>query len=87
MRKIGVVLTSVALAVGLLFSGSYTNSTDDVNKAQAQTAKPNIIFILTNDQPQSTLSYMPNVQSRLKGKGRTFSNAFNVYPLLCPRQL
>ena len=27
-------------------------------------AKPNIIFILTYDQPESTLSYMPNIQSR-----------------------
>ena len=84
MRKFVVVLASVALAIGLLFSGSYTGTTDDMSKAQALTAKPNIVFILTDDQPQSTLSYMPNVQSRLKGKGRTFTNAFNVYPLCCP---
>jgi len=55
-----------------------------MSKAQAQVARPNIIFILTDDQPQSTLSYMPNVQNRLKDKGRTFTNAFNVYPLCCP---
>jgi hypothetical protein len=36
-----------------------------MSKAQeAMTAKPNIIFILTYDQPESTLSYMPNIQSR-----------------------
>jgi N-acetylglucosamine-6-sulfatase len=86
MKKIGVVLASVALAVGLLFFGAYTATTDDARKAQAQTApaKPNIIFILTDDQPESTLRYMPNVQSRLKGEGRNFNNAFNVYPLCCP---
>src|SRR5215212_8132289 len=86
MRKVGVVLASMALAVGLLFSSFYTDSTDLMSKAQAQTvsAKPNIIFILTDDQPQSTLSYMPNVQRRIKGKGTTFTNAFNVYPLCCP---
>src|SRR5215210_7895510 len=86
MSKLGVVLASAALAVGMLFSGFYTDITDDMSQAQAQTvaAKPNIVFILTDDQPQSTLSYMPNVQSRLKDKGRTFSNAFNVYPLCCP---
>ena len=82
--RVGVVLASMALAVGLLLSGFYAGTTNDMSKAQAQTAKPNIIFILTDDQPQSTLSYMPNVQSRLKGKGRTFSNALNVYPLCCP---
>jgi N-acetylglucosamine-6-sulfatase len=86
MRKIVFVLASVALAVGLLFSGSYTDTTDDLSqpRVQTSTANPNIIFILTDDQPQSTLSYMPNVQSRLKGQGRTFTNAFNVYPLCCP---
>jgi N-acetylglucosamine-6-sulfatase len=86
MRKVGVVLASVALAVGLLFFGSYTSTTDDMREAQAQTASasPNIIFILTDDQPKSTLPYMPNLQSRLKGEGRTFTNAFNVYPLCCP---
>ena len=36
-----------------------------MSKAQeAMIAKPNIIFILTYDQPESTLSYMPNIQSR-----------------------
>ena len=59
--------------------------TEDMSKAQeAMTAKPNIIFILTYDQPENTLSYMPNIQSRPKDRGRTFTNAFNVYPLCCP---
>jgi hypothetical protein len=35
MKKIGVVLASVALAVGLLYFGSYTYSTDYVSQAQA----------------------------------------------------
>jgi|SRR5215216_2445412 len=83
--RVGVVLASMATAVGLLFSGFYTiGNSDHMSKAQAQAARPNIIFILTDDQPQSTLPYMPNVQNRLKDQGRTFSNAFNVYPLCCP---
>ena len=54
MRKIIVVLAPVALAVGLLFFGSYTGGTDDRDKAQAQTAtaataQPNIVFILADD--------------------------------------
>src|SRR5215204_918331 len=53
-------------------------------QADAQSAPhPNIIFVMTDDQAESTLSHMPNVQS-LKAKGLTFTNAFNVYPLCCP---
>ena len=86
MRKIGVVLASAALAVGALFLGSYVAPAASMRKAKALTApvRPNIIFILTDDQPQSTLSYMPNVQSRLKGEGRAFAHAFNLYPLCAP---
>jgi N-acetylglucosamine-6-sulfatase len=53
--------------------------------AQAQTtSRPNIVFIMPDDQAESTLRFMPNVQGLLKAKGRTFTNAFNVYPLCCP---
>lgn len=80
MRKIVLASASVVLVVllSLGVSGSIPRN------AEALTVKPNIVFILTDDQPQSTLSYMPNVQGRLEGEGRTFSNAFNVYPLCCP---
>jgi arylsulfatase A-like enzyme len=53
--------------------------------ADAQTAgRPNIVFVMTDDQTESTLRFMPNVEGLLKAKGRTFTNAFNVYPLCCP---
>jgi N-acetylglucosamine-6-sulfatase len=64
----------VAIAVVLLVVGC---------AAQAQT-KPNILFILTDDQAESTLAYMPNVQNLIQQKGHAFSNAFNAYPLCCP---
>ena len=71
-------LTFVAVVVLLAF-GLGTSA-----QAQVAAERPNVIFILTDDQPKSTLRYMPNVQSRLKGEGRTFTNSFNVYPLCCP---
>lgn len=46
--------------------------------------RPNIIFILTDDQSKETLKYMPAVQAELMAKGMTFDNAFTVTPLCCP---
>lgn len=51
--------------------------------AQTQ-VRPNIVFIKTDDQPESTLAHMPNVQNLIKAKGGTFNNAFNALPLCCP---
>ena len=68
--------------VGLVLSGDALLTENQ--RADAQSAPhPNIIFVMTDDQPESTLSHMPNVQA-LKAKGLTFMNAFNVYPLCCP---
>jgi N-acetylglucosamine-6-sulfatase len=54
-------------------------------RASAQVAeRPNIVFVMTDDQAESTLAHMSNVKGLLKDKGLTFANAFNVYPLCCP---
>jgi arylsulfatase A-like enzyme len=89
MRKIGVVLGSVALAIGILFFGSYVGSTDDMGKAQAQTvtaasAKPNIVFILADDMRKDDLKYMTKTKALLQRTGMTFQNAFVSNALCCP---
>src|SRR5918997_224598 len=79
---LGVSAALVAvLGLGLSGDGPLTED----QRAEAQTAsRPNIIFILSDDQAESTLAYMPYVQNLIKAKGRTFDNAFNAYPLCCP---
>lgn len=47
-------------------------------------AKPNIILILTDDQPPQSLQYMPIVQRELVGKGINFVNGYVTTPLCCP---
>jgi N-acetylglucosamine-6-sulfatase len=86
MRKIIVVLAPVALAVGLLYFGSYARATDDMGKAQAQTvtAQPNIVFILTDDMRKDDLMYMPKTHSLLREQGMGFRNAFVSNALCCP---
>jgi N-acetylglucosamine-6-sulfatase len=85
MTKIGVVLTSVALAVVMLFFG-YVGPTNSMRKAKALTApaKPNIVFVLTDDMRKDDLKYMPKTKALLQSAGMTFENAFVSNALCCP---
>lgn len=46
--------------------------------------RPNIIFILTDDQPYYTIDYMPTVTEVLMTGGVVFENGFVTTPLCCP---
>jgi arylsulfatase A-like enzyme len=46
--------------------------------------RPNIIFILTDDQPVQTVDYMPTVKNVLAAGGVNFTNGFATTPLCCP---
>src|SRR3954449_870877 len=49
----------------------------------AEHARPNIVFILTDDLSWNLIQYMPNVQ-RMQRDGLTFSNYFVTDSLCCP---
>ena len=84
--RILILLLAVMAGVGLLGTlGTGDGLVRENQEAEAQTvSRPNIIFILTDDQAESTLSHMDYVQDLLVAKGRTFTNAVNVYPFCCP---
>ena len=86
MRRIFVVLASVALAVGSLFSGFYSGISADLRRAAAQTtpARPNIVFILTDDMRKDDLKYMHQTRSLLERGGMSFENAFVSNALCAP---
>jgi N-acetylglucosamine-6-sulfatase len=85
MRKIGVLLSSVALAVGMLFFGSYGGATDSMRKAKSPTAsRPNILFVMTDDQPKDTMIAMPEVSARVRDMGMSLQNAYVSESLCCP---
>jgi N-acetylglucosamine-6-sulfatase len=90
MKKIALVLASVALAVAVVFFGSYASgNTDTMSKARAQTVttastQPNIVFILADDMRKDDLKYMPKTRSVLKSKGMSFENAFVSHATCCP---
>lgn len=53
-------------------------------RATAQTTRPNILFIMTDDQPDNTMLAMPIVASQIRGMGRQFTNAYVSESLCCP---
>ena len=53
-------------------------------RAAAATSRPNIVFILTDDQRWDELGFMPQVQSLLQAQGATFTNSFVSNSLCCP---
>ena len=52
--------------------------------AKAQTARPNIVIILTDDQRWDTLRWMPQLQDLLVDEGVRYANAMVPTSLCCP---
>ena len=48
------------------------------------TARPNIIFIMTDDQDVGSIQYMPRVQQLLVDQGVSFDNSFVTSSVCCP---
>lgn len=49
-----------------------------------RTDKPNVLFILTDDQDQASIGRMNNLQDHLVEAGTSFPNAFVTTPVCCP---
>ncbi len=52
--------------------------------AVPQSARPNIVTIVTDDMRTDDLRWMPHVRRLLAGRGINFRNSFSPYPLCCP---
>ena len=78
MRRTVLVLASMALAV-LLASGATLVGME----AQGQT-KPNIVFVLTDDQFPGTENAMPALKGNVTSQGVKFTNMTSTFPLCCP---
>jgi arylsulfatase A-like enzyme len=52
--------------------------------AEAAPRRPNILIIVTDDQPRGTLSVMPTTRRLFVRGGRTYPNAYVTTPLCCP---
>jgi N-acetylglucosamine-6-sulfatase len=83
LRRTILLLASVALAV-LLASGALLMAVE-ARKVSAQAQpKPNIIFVLTDDQFPGTDNEMPALKSNVIDQGVMFANMTSTFPLCCP---
>ena len=82
MKISKLLLIFFLLVFSLPLSGSLAGCSSPT--AQPRSDKPNIILILTDDQPYQTMQYMPTVQKELVAKGVNFTNAYVTTPLCCP---
>ncbi len=82
-RKRAATLRSFAL---LLIAGSVPAFAFAKRAPAAAPARPNIVYIVSDDQDLASVAYMPRVQALLAAKGVTFTNAFLTTPNCCPSQ-
>src|SRR5215212_1626295 len=78
MRRTVLLLASVALGA-LLASGATLVGME----AQGQ-AKPNIVFVLTDDQFPGSENAMPNLKANVTSQGVKFTTMTSTFPLCCP---
>lgn len=65
------------------------NSQNVLGPAQRRPDRPNIVFILTDDQDlhMESLSYMPFLQKHLVSKGTFYTRHFCTIALCCPSRV
>jgi N-acetylglucosamine-6-sulfatase len=81
MRKIVLLVASTVLAVLMCYVATAHGPT---RAQEIPPAKPNFVFILTDDMRKDDLKYMPKTKALLKDAGMTFENAFVSNALCCP---
>jgi N-acetylglucosamine-6-sulfatase len=84
-RKTVLLLASAALAstaLVILFFSAIPDSPPTA--AQRNPAKPNFVFIITDDMRKDDLRYLPKTRSLLEDRGMRFEKAFVSLPLCCP---
>lgn len=83
MRRAVRLLASVATAV--LFASVVVLLTAIGSvRSVAAAERPNILFVMTDDQPKNTMMAMPEVTGRVRDMGMTLPNAYVSESLCCP---
>ena len=73
-------IAPILLTVAILATAACSSSPGGT----ASGAKPNILYVLTDDMALDDLQYMPHVKELLVGQGMSFTNYFDSNSLCCP---
>jgi arylsulfatase A-like enzyme len=83
MYKIVRLSVLLALCVAAVAGGALAGC-QNARPGNQNPAQPNILVIMTDDQPMHSMDYMPVLQRELIGKGVNFTRAYATTPLCCP---
>ena len=78
-RRALLLLTTMAMALA-----SALASLVAIPSVEAQSERPNVVFILTDDQSTDMLRYMAHTKKHLIGTGVRFTNTFATNPWCSP---
>lgn len=59
----------------------------EADAAKRKPAKPNVVFILTDDQRTDEMKWMPKTRKLIGAKGTTFTRFLAPFPLCCPARM
>ena len=79
-----LLIAVFALVATLLAACGGGGGDDEPPFVPASPNRPNIVFLLTDDQEYESMAVMPRTHRLLGRAGITFENAFITYPLCCP---
>jgi hypothetical protein len=87
MKRSVAVLVSAVSAVALLIFGYRVVTPDGASEQSIQTAsaRPNIVFVMTDDMPKGLWKSMPTLKGRVSAEGVRFTNAYLLRASVAPR--
>jgi N-acetylglucosamine-6-sulfatase len=78
--ELSTAVVTAAVIVAVALSGS----DGEAHAAPAQTQRPNILILETDDQTLAEMEVLPNVRRLIGDEGVTFDNNFDSFSLCCP---
>ena len=78
------VAALAAIAIAAIVAGLLAAGLAGPGAAAAQSGRPNIVVLLTDDQEQSSMQVMKKTAKEMKRKGVTMKRFYDNFPLCCP---